>query len=579
VGNESSNDVSVIEAPTNTVVATVPGIQHADVGAITPNGAYVYVASGSPPNVFVIDTATNAVVATIPIAGPADTGANDVAVTPDGTKAYAPNATEVPGSVPGKTVSVIDTATNALVETVTVGNGAASVAITPDGAYAYVTNYADHTVSVLATATNTVVATVPIPGCAPWPPTQCANDIAITPNGAFAYVTNLDVNNVSVIDTATNTVVATIPVGIHPDGIAITPDGAFAYVANESSATVSVIDLATNSVSATISVVGMPVFVAVSPDGGAAYVSSFVSNVVSVIDTLTNTVTATVPVGSNPGRLAVASVPGACSVAGCGNGTIGPGEECDDGNTEGGDCCSSSCQFESSAVQCRPSVGACDPAEFCTGTAGTCPPDANPTCTPTPTPIPNPCAAGADTDGDGVANACDNCPDDFNPAQSDGNGNGAGDVCDGTSSALVLKRVQLKAASANKSNASIRIRALLDAADFGALDAALAGGLVVAVSGAGLTGNEVMTFPVPRCIALTSSRISCIGSNGETATFVKHRKGSLFNVRITAKSRTFLPPLSPTGVQVVFSAGGLDRADKIPSCKVPASGRSANCRK
>jgi hypothetical protein len=185
----------------------------------------------------------------------------------------------------------------------------------------------------------------------------------------------------------------------------------------------------------------------------------------------------------------------------------------------------------------------------------------------------------SDGDGDGAADACDNCPDDFNPAQSDGNGNGAGDVCDGTSSALVLKRVRLKTASGNKSNASIRIRALLDAADFGALDAALADGLVVAVSGAGLTGNEVMTFPAPRCIALTSSRISCFGSNGETATFVKQRKGSLFNVRITAKSRTFLPPLSPTGVQVVFSAGGLDRADKIPSCKVPASGRSANCRK
>ena len=36
----------------------------------------------------------------------------------------------------------------------------------------------------------------------------------------------------------------------------------------------------------------------------------------------------------------------------------------------------------------------------------------------------------ADRDRDGIANACDNCPDAYNPAQEDADGDGLGDVCE-----------------------------------------------------------------------------------------------------------------------------------------------------
>jgi len=88
----------------------------------------------------------------------------------------------------------------------------------------------------------------------------------------------------------------------------------------------------------------------------------------------------------------------------CGNGVVQEGEQCDDGNTTDGDCCSSTCQYETngspcppdehvctvdvcnasgtcthdlspSSMVCRPAAGECDVPENCDGSSPDCPPD------------------------------------------------------------------------------------------------------------------------------------------------------------------------------------------------------------
>ena len=56
----------------------------------------------------------------------------------------------------------------------------------------------------------------------------------------------------------------------------------------------------------------------------------------------------------------------------CGDNTIGLSEDCDDGNTNNGDCCSSTCQFETVGSPC-PDADLCNGDETCDG-AGTCNP-------------------------------------------------------------------------------------------------------------------------------------------------------------------------------------------------------------
>jgi len=87
----------------------------------------------------------------------------------------------------------------------------------------------------------------------------------------------------------------------------------------------------------------------------------------------------------------------------CGNGAIDPGEQCDDGNTTGGDGCTALCQLDRDNDDV---------------------PDDEDNCPDTPNPD------QSDVDGDGVGDACDNCRTTPNPDQADADNDGVGDACD-----------------------------------------------------------------------------------------------------------------------------------------------------
>ena len=89
------------------------------------------------------------------------------------------------------------------------------VLVTPDGKRVYVTNGRGKTVSVIDPATDSVTISVEV-GMRPW-------GLALTRDGSKLYTANGPGNNASVINTATMTLTRTIPVGSVPWGVAIGP--------------------------------------------------------------------------------------------------------------------------------------------------------------------------------------------------------------------------------------------------------------------------------------------------------------------------------------------------------------------
>jgi gliding motility-associated-like protein len=281
IANSISNDVSVINTATNTIVTTIPVGQYPTSLSVSPDGTRVYVTNQRSNSVSVISTASNTVLSTITIAG---FSPNNVVVSPDGLRIYVVNLNS-------NNVSVISTITNSLIATVGVGGYPVGIAISPNGSTVYVAN-SSNDISVIDATTNSLKTTIPV--------SNSPYGVAVSPDGTRVYVAISGGNGVLVFNAATNAWITTIPVGSNPSGIVVSPDNSLVYVSDQFSKTVSVINATTNTVIATIPVGTNPDGISISADGSTLYVSNEGANTVSVINTGTNAVTATVPVGAHP---------------------------------------------------------------------------------------------------------------------------------------------------------------------------------------------------------------------------------------------------------------------------------------
>lgn len=313
VARSGANSVTVIDTAADAVRGTITAGNGPRGVAVSRDGSRAYVTNTASDSITVIDTSTNTAVGTIAVGD----GPSGLAVTPDGTRLYV--------MVEGASVQAIDTTLGTVVATIPVlgGTGGGSIAITPDGTRAYV---AWGGVSVIDTATNAVVHSF-LTG-------TFSVSVAISPDGTRAYVATIFYNfdnpfgfgasgGVVVVDTATDTAIKTIGLfAALPSSIALAPDGARGYVAIQSTwvntgygagflpgRSVAVIDTSSGTVTGSTDVGKTAAAVAVTPDGSSVYVTIPVTNSVVVIDTATTAVAATIPVGGNP--IGVAIVPNA----------------------------------------------------------------------------------------------------------------------------------------------------------------------------------------------------------------------------------------------------------------------------
>jgi YVTN family beta-propeller protein/autotransporter-associated beta strand protein len=178
----------------------------------SPDGKTIYVAnlivsSLGEGTVTPVNTATNTAGTPIPV-GPVGSGiqAFSLAITPDGKTLYVGNPF---GSASG-TPSLIAINTATKVATPIPGVAASfGLAVSPNGRTLYVANAFADTVTVINTATNAVITTIPVSGT--------PNGVAVSPDGRTVYVTNFGTDTVTPINTATNKAGAPIPVVMAPE--------------------------------------------------------------------------------------------------------------------------------------------------------------------------------------------------------------------------------------------------------------------------------------------------------------------------------------------------------------------------
>ena len=201
ITNSALNEVQVIDTATNRITTAIAVGNNPETVGVSSDGSRIYVGNcGDSGSVSIIDGTSNSVIITIPV-GPVvlngGTCAGGIAVSPDNSKVYVASQTDV------GTVSIIDAKTDTITATVTIPGGVFALAVTPNGRRLYITSPID-TVSVLDTASNAVIATINT-GTTSTGAGSLPSGVAVSPDGSKVYVALYATAAVAVIDTATNT--------------------------------------------------------------------------------------------------------------------------------------------------------------------------------------------------------------------------------------------------------------------------------------------------------------------------------------------------------------------------------------
>jgi YVTN family beta-propeller protein len=337
VSNEASNDLSLIDSASDSVLRTLPVGTRPRGLKVSPDGGRLYVAlSGSPRGGPNVDEST------LP---PPDRSADGIGVVD--VSILAQHARAVAGAgVVQQVNALLPSILHSKLES---GDDPETIDATPDGRILAVANEDSAKLRLMDAQSGAQLASIAV-GLEP-------EGLRFRPDGKVVYVTSEASDQLDVIDVAERRVVATVPVGKRPRSILFSPDGERAYITCELASRIDVIDSVAHRVLTSIDIEGTPkampmglaldasenrLFVslgragevavvdtrslrlmtriagvgarpwgiALSPDADKLYTANGPSGDVSVIDTRSMQVVKRIPVGKLPWGLALVRVKG-----------------------------------------------------------------------------------------------------------------------------------------------------------------------------------------------------------------------------------------------------------------------------
>ncbi len=265
VANAESENVSVIDGASGSVIATIP-VGSAPRGvAADARANRVYVANSGSNEVTVIDGESNEVVATLP----AGEEPWDLAVDPNTGRVFVTNRSS-------GTVSVIDGRHNLVIGTVAVGDLPTGVAVNPDRGRVYVASSESGDLAVVDGVSNLLIASLPLASGSP----VGAWDVAVDSGSNRVYVatsaveaSDADGGTILVIDASNNSLINSVAVPRSVEALAVDSASGRIYGGSSSDDRMWVIDGRTNVVTSAVGLGGGLSAVDVDLASGGVYVA------------------------------------------------------------------------------------------------------------------------------------------------------------------------------------------------------------------------------------------------------------------------------------------------------------------
>jgi YVTN family beta-propeller protein len=306
VANGASDNVTVIQQPGNTPIASIPIGHGAEGAAYDPVSGYVYTANYGSNNVSVLDPATNTLVRGITTTNyPEDLGVDtvngDVYVANLGTYETDANLTVISGST-SESVGSIDL--EALPTSLTAAPNGDLYAIDYGGAHA----------DIISLSTNLVTGTAPANASQP---TDSAYDSAT----GDLFIVSEPTGTVNVV-TASGVEVKVVGLGFGAYGAAFDPSNGFVYISNYYSGNITVLYGTNATVDKVIPVesfasLGAEIY---DPADKSVYVADYSDHNVTVVKGTATT--ASIQVGSDPSSFAYDPANNTIFVANYGSGNV-----------------------------------------------------------------------------------------------------------------------------------------------------------------------------------------------------------------------------------------------------------------
>jgi YVTN family beta-propeller protein len=205
ISNEDTKTASVISIAAAKLEHIIPVGQEPEGVTTTPDGKQFYVTCEAGGDIYVVDTANYSAVGHFKVNG----RPRSAAFLSTGGIGFIPS--ESAGEL-----NVIDSVNTKVLKTIALPPGSRPMRVTlsPDEKRLYVSNGRAGTISVFDTHSYDLLDTIKV-GTRPW-------GMGVSPDGKFLFTANGPSNDVSIVDLHTNKEVSRVKAGSSPWGIAIT---------------------------------------------------------------------------------------------------------------------------------------------------------------------------------------------------------------------------------------------------------------------------------------------------------------------------------------------------------------------